>query len=44
VHPLSDGWRERQPLHELHPLLVHARLFGGGYGRRAVAVARRFAG
>jgi fructosamine-3-kinase len=44
VHPLADGWRERQPIHELHPLLVHARLFGGGYGRRAVAVARRFAG
>jgi fructosamine-3-kinase len=27
-------------LHQLHPLLVHALLFGGGYGGRAVAVAR----
>ena len=44
VAPLGDGWRERQPLHELHPLLVHARLFGAGYGRQAVAIARRFAG
>jgi fructosamine-3-kinase len=42
--PLADGWRERQPLHQLHPLLVHALLFGGGYGPQAVAVARRFGG
>ena len=40
VAPLADGWRRRQPLHQLHPLLVHALLFGGGYGPRAVAVAR----
>ena len=39
--PLADGWRERVPLHQLHPLLVHAVLFGGGYGARAVAAARR---
>jgi fructosamine-3-kinase len=38
--PLADGWRERQGLHQLHPLLVHATLFGGGYGERAAAVAR----
>ena len=31
VHPLADGWQERQPLHQLFPLLVHAALFGGGY-------------
>jgi hypothetical protein len=31
-------------LHQLHPLLVHAVLFGGGYGARALAVARRFGG
>ncbi|MEO3808250.1 fructosamine kinase family protein [Sphaerisporangium sp. B11E5] len=29
--PLADGWRERVPLHQLHPLLVHVRLFGGAY-------------
>ena len=31
-HPLADGWEERQPLHQLFPLLVHAALFGGHYG------------
>ncbi|HEU5035243.1 MAG TPA: fructosamine kinase family protein [Mycobacteriales bacterium] len=40
VHPLADGWRSRIPLHQLHPLLVHARLFGGSYGVRAAAAAR----
>jgi fructosamine-3-kinase len=29
-------------LHQLHPLLVHAALFGGGYGRRAVSAAAAF--
>lgn len=29
--PLSDGWRERIPLHQLAPLIVHAVKFGGGY-------------
>jgi fructosamine-3-kinase len=26
--PLASGWRERVTLHQLHPLLVHAVLFG----------------
>jgi fructosamine-3-kinase len=38
--PLADGWRQRVPLHQLHPLLVHAVLFGGGYGARAADAAR----
>lgn len=38
--PLADGWRQRVPLHQLHPLLVHAVLFGGGYGARAAVAAR----
>lgn len=42
THPLADGWEERVALHQLHPLLVHAALFGGGYGRRAVAAARSY--
>jgi fructosamine-3-kinase len=42
VHPLAPGWRDREPLHVLHPLLVHALLFGVGYGGRAIAIARRF--
>ncbi len=41
-HPLADGWQERVGLHQLHPLLVHAALFGGHYGARAVSVARRY--
>ncbi len=41
AYPLADGWRDRVALHQLHPLLVHATLFGGGYGTRAAALARR---
>ena len=37
---LADGWRDRQPLHQIHPLLVHAILFGGSYGARAGTAAR----
>ena len=40
VSPLADGWQQRVPLHQLHPLLVHAALFGGSYGARAGAAAR----
>lgn len=39
VFPLSPGWQRRVGLHQLHPLLVHATLFGGGYGDRAAALA-----
>ena len=39
-HPLADGWEQRQPLHRLFPLLVHAALFGGHYGQRAGEAAR----
>jgi fructosamine-3-kinase len=38
--PLADGWEERVALHQLFPLLVHAALFGGGYGARAAESAR----
>ena len=43
VTPLADGWRERIPLGQLFPLLVHAVLFGGGYLRQAREVALRLA-
>jgi fructosamine-3-kinase len=33
--PLADGWRERVAVYQLVPLLVHALLFGGGYGVQA---------
>lgn len=38
--PLAEGWLSRVALHHIHPLLVHAMLFGGGYGARAGAAAR----
>jgi fructosamine-3-kinase len=41
--PLAEGWHSRIGLHQLYPLLAHAVMFGGGYGARAVAVARRYA-
>ncbi len=40
VAPLADGWRDRVPLHQLHPLLVHVCLFGSGYREPALAAAR----
>lgn len=43
VSPPAAGWRDRVGLHQLHPLLVHAVLFGPAYGGRAVAVASRYA-
>lgn len=42
--PLADGWRDRVSLHQLTPLLVHAILFGSGYGARVADVLRRNAG
>lgn len=38
--PLADGWEDRVALHQLFPLLVHAAMFGGGYGARAGHAAR----
>ena len=43
VHPLADGWRERIPLWQLFPLLVHADLFGGHYLTQSRDLARRLA-
>jgi fructosamine-3-kinase len=40
VAPLAAGWRDRVALHQLHPMLVHAKLFGGGYADRAATAAR----
>lgn len=41
VRPLAAGWRERVALHQLHPVLVHAVLFGGSYGAQAGQLARQ---
>jgi len=40
-HPLRAGWRDRIPLHQLHPLAVHAAGHGRSYGRALVAAADR---
>ncbi|WP_067821586.1 fructosamine kinase family protein [Nocardia inohanensis] len=43
--PLSSGWRQRIPLHQLHPLLVHVVLFGSPYrGMLLAAAAAALAG
>jgi fructosamine-3-kinase len=39
-YPLAEGWEDRVALHQLFPLLVHAAMFGGGYGARAAQAAR----
>lgn len=40
--PLAEGWADRVALHQLDPLLVHACLFGGGYGRRVAEVIKHY--
>ncbi|WP_150306870.1 fructosamine kinase family protein [Planctomonas psychrotolerans] len=37
--PLASGWEERVPLHQLHPLAVHAAGHGRSYGRALAAAA-----
>ncbi len=39
--PLQPGHELRLPAYQLYPLLVHARLFGGGYVAAAVRAAAR---
>lgn len=43
IRPLDRGFRdERRRLLNLYPLLVHVRLFGGGYVGQVAATLRRF--
>jgi fructosamine-3-kinase len=42
VHPLAPGWADRVPLLQLHPLLVHAVLFGASYRGQVSAVLDRY--
>jgi fructosamine-3-kinase len=44
VRALAPGWRDRLAVHQLHPLLVHAVIFGGGYVAQSLATARRCQG
>lgn len=43
VAPLADGWRDRVLLHQVHPLLLHAALFGGSYVAQCLSAAARYA-
>jgi len=38
--PLRAGWRDRIPLHQLHPLAVHAASYGPSYGDALADAAR----
>jgi len=41
IYPLTAGWEDRVPLHQIAPLVVHAIKFGGGYVSAASnAIAR----
>ncbi len=42
VAPLADGWRDRVPLMQLHLVLLHAVLFGGGYVEQARHILQRY--
>ena len=42
AYPLSPGWQERLPLHQLAPLVVHAIKFGGGYKRAVKDAMAKF--
>ncbi|WZH36976.1 MAG: fructosamine kinase family protein [Microbacterium enclense] len=41
ARPLRAGWRDRVPLHQLHPLAVHAAGHGPSYGRALVDAAEQ---
>lgn len=41
AHPLREGWRERVPLHQLHPLATHSAGHGAGYAVALADAARR---
>lgn len=40
VSPLADGWRDRIPLHQLFPLLVHCVVYGRSYAAQTLGAAR----
>ena len=39
--PLSPGWVERRPVHQLHLLLVHTAMFGAAWRDAVVSTANR---
>ncbi|MFD1720043.1 fructosamine kinase family protein [Amnibacterium endophyticum] len=40
AHPLVPGWEQRIPLHQLHPLAVHAASHGAAYAEPLASAAR----
>jgi fructosamine-3-kinase len=43
LRPIAPGFfEERRDLYNLYPLLVHVRLFGGGYVGSVEGIVRRF--
>lgn len=42
VSALEDGWEERVALHQLHILMIHAELFGGGYASDVMRIVRSY--
>ena len=43
IHPIAPGfWEARRDLYNLYPLLVHVRLFGGGYVGSVNRILARF--
>ena len=41
THPLRDGWDDRVPLHQLHPLATHSAGHGAGYASALADAARQ---
>jgi len=41
-NPLEKGWRERLPIYNLYPLMVHVNLFGGAYLNSVQQTLRKF--
>lgn len=41
LYPLEKNWRDRLPLTQLYPLLVHAILFGGSYIEKCRSILKQ---
>lgn len=42
MFPLQKNWKDRIPLFQLYPILVHVNLFGGGYVRQALSIIQKY--
>jgi fructosamine-3-kinase len=42
INPIKPGFEERAEIYSLYPLLVHTRLFGASYARKAHRVLEKF--